>query len=92
MLQEAEGVAVERVNQAKGDTTRFLALQKQYARSPEVTRTRLYLETMNRILPMAGNKLYTDAGGKGGVYPLLYPLTQAMTPAPALAAAAGGAR
>jgi modulator of FtsH protease HflK len=92
ILQEAEGYAVERVNQAKGDATRFLALQKQYAKSPEVTRTRLYLETMNKILPQAGKKLYTDAGSKGGVYPLLYPIGQGMTPATPVAAGEGGAR
>jgi modulator of FtsH protease HflK len=93
LLQEAEGYAVERVNQSKGDASRFLALQTQYARSPEVTRTRLYLETMNKILPMAGKKLFTDTGSKGGVYPLLYPITQGMTPPPAAAAISqGGAR
>lgn len=92
VLQEAEGYAVERVNQAKGDTSRFLALQRQYARSPEVTRTRLYLETMNKILPRAGKKLYSDAGSKNGVVPLLYPITQGMTPAAPAAQGAGVAR
>lgn len=97
LLQEAEGYAVERVNQARGDATRFLALQKQFAKAPEVTRTRLYLETMNRILPNMGKKLYTDVGSKGGVYPLLYPLAQGTTPAqaappPGAPVLTGGAR
>jgi len=89
VLQEAEGYAVERVNQAKGDASRFLALQRQYAKSPEVTRTRLYLETMNKILPKAGKKLYSDAGSKNNVVPLLYPITQGMTLAAPAAQGAG---
>ena len=51
LIQEAEGYAVERVNLAKGETSRFLALLEEYQRAKEVTRRRLYLETLEEILP-----------------------------------------
>ncbi len=69
-IQAAEGFAVERVNRAKGDGQRFLALQQEYAKAPEVTRTRIYLETMTDVLPQAGKKLIIDEKTKG-VLPLL---------------------
>lgn len=51
MLEEAHGYAVERVNAAKGDTARYLAVLKEYRAAKDVTRRRLYLETMQDILP-----------------------------------------
>lgn len=51
MLEEAHGYAVERVNLAKGETSRFLAVLKEYKAAKDVTRQRLYLETMRDILP-----------------------------------------
>lgn len=48
-LQQAEGYAVERVNEAKGDVARFSAVYEQYKSSKDVTRTRLYIETMEEI-------------------------------------------
>ena len=50
-VAEAEGYAVDRVNRAKGDVARFVALVAVYKLSPEVTRQRLFLETMERTLP-----------------------------------------
>ncbi len=50
-LEEAHGYAVERVNLAKGETSRFLAVLKEYRSAKEVTRQRLYLETMQDVLP-----------------------------------------
>ncbi|MCP4198764.1 MAG: FtsH protease activity modulator HflK [Proteobacteria bacterium] len=84
MIQEAEGYAVERVNEAQGDVAKFVAIQKEYARAPEVTRSRLYLETMNEVLPKAGKKVFMDKELKG-VMPLLFP-------ADGSAATTGGAR
>ena len=75
VLQEAEGYAVERVNKAEGEVKRFLAIQKEYARAPRVTRTRIYLETMGKILPRAGKKVFIDQGVKG-VIPMLFPMGQ----------------
>ncbi len=52
-VTEAEGYAVERVNRANGEATRFTAILAQYQRAPEVTRRRLYLESMADVLPQA---------------------------------------
>jgi len=64
-IQAAEGYAVERVNRAKGDAQRFVALEEEYRKAPEVTRTRLYLETLALALPQAGKKLIFDEKAKG---------------------------
>jgi len=72
LVQEAEGYAVERVNKARGEVARFLELQKEYARAPQVTRTRIYLEAMNELMPKAGKKLFVDEKTKGMV-PMLFP-------------------
>jgi membrane protease subunit HflK len=64
-IQAAEGYAVDRVNRAKGDAQRFVALEEQYRKAPEVTRSRIYLETMAAVLPTAGKKLIFDEKAKG---------------------------
>ena len=70
MIQEAEGYAVDRVQRAKGDTTRFLDLYEEYRKAKDVTRQRLYLEAMQKMLPQLGNKYVIDADQKG-LLPLL---------------------
>ncbi len=57
MVAEAEGYATERVNRAQGETARFRAVLAEYRRAPEVTRSRLYLETLNEVLPNLGRVL-----------------------------------
>jgi len=69
-IQAAEGYAVDRVNRAKGDAQRFVALQKEYEKAPEVTRVRIYQETLAAALPEVGKKLIIDDKTKGLV-PLL---------------------
>jgi membrane protease subunit HflK len=69
-ILQAEGYALERVNGAQGDATRFKAVYEAYRRAPEVTRRRLYLETMQRVLPKLGAKVFMDKGS-GSVIPLL---------------------
>jgi len=69
-ILQAEGYALERVNGAEGDATRFKALYDAYRRAPEVTRRRLHLETMQRVLPQLGGKVFIDKGA-GTVMPLL---------------------
>lgn len=54
LVAEAEGYATERVNRAHGETARFLAMLKEYSEVPEVTRSRLYLESMAEVLPKVG--------------------------------------
>lgn len=51
MVEEARGYAAERINNAKGETSRFLAILKEYENTPEVTRKRMYIETMQSIVP-----------------------------------------
>lgn len=67
---EAEGYALNRVNRARGDASRFVALYEEYRRAPEVTRRRLHLETMQKVLPETGQRLLLDHDAKG-VLPLL---------------------
>ncbi len=69
-VQEAEGYALDRVNRAKGDAALFTALYEAYRQSPAITRTRLYLETMNQVLPQLEGKIIVDEDLKG-VLPLL---------------------
>jgi membrane protease subunit HflK len=64
-IEAAQGYAVDRVNRAKGDAQRFVALEEQYRKAPEVTRTRIYLETLSAVLPAAGKKLIFDEKARG---------------------------
>jgi membrane protease subunit HflK len=69
-IQEAEGYRMERVNRARGDSARFVALFEAYRRAPEVTRKRIYLETMSEVLPKVQHKVVVD-GDLRSVLPLL---------------------
>jgi len=69
-ILQAEGYAVDRVNRAQGDAARFRVLQAAYQKAPQVTRKRMYLETMQKILPQYGGKLILDTDAEG-VMPLL---------------------
>jgi membrane protease subunit HflK len=64
-LSEAEAYKQQRIAEAVGETSRFLALQKEYEKVPDVTRTRLYLEAMEKILPKV--QLYVIDSDKGRV-------------------------
>jgi membrane protease subunit HflK len=68
-IQKAEGYATERVNMALGEVARFNAIYKEYVKAPEVTKRRIYLETMSEVIPQIGNVIVTDQ--KGNVLPLL---------------------
>jgi membrane protease subunit HflK len=70
MIQEAEGYATNRVNRSEGDAALFRELLAAYRRAPEVTRRRIYLETMEQVLPGVRRKIVIDEGMKGLV-PLL---------------------
>jgi membrane protease subunit HflK len=73
-IEAAEGYAVDRVNRAKGDAQRFVALEEQYRKAPEVTRARIYLETLSAALPRAGKRIILDEKTRG-ILPVL-PLGQ----------------
>jgi membrane protease subunit HflK len=86
---QAEGYALDRVNRSQGNAVRFMAVYDEYRRAPEVTRRRLYLETMQRVLPTVGRKLLIDEDTTG-VLPLLSLDGVAPRLAPANLAVAGG--
>ena len=72
LLEQAEGYRAQQVNQAEGEASRFVAVYDEYAKASEVTRKRLYLETMERVLGGV-EKIIIDesAGGGQGVVPYL---------------------
>ena len=86
---QAEGYALDRVNRSEGEAVRFAAIYDEYRRAPEVTRRRLYLETMQRILPQVGRKLYVDQDTTG-VLPLLSLDGMPTRPVPNTTPVAGG--
>lgn len=59
-IQAAEGYAEKRVNEAEGDVSRFNAVFDEYLKAPQVTKQRLYLETMKEVLPQLGRKIILD--------------------------------
>jgi len=59
-IRAAEGYRFKRVNEAEGDVAAFTAVLQQYVKAPEITHTRLYLETMSEILPQTGQKIIVD--------------------------------
>lgn len=76
-IHEAQGYAKDKINRAKGESERFLAVLTEYKKAPDITKKRLYLETMMEVLPKAKEKYIIDAtqtsilplldiGGKGG--------------------------
>ncbi|MEN0065002.1 MAG: FtsH protease activity modulator HflK [Myxococcota bacterium] len=69
-LAKANGYATERVNFAEGEAAAFTKLREAYERAPEVTRQRIYLETMAEIYPKAKQKIVLSDNAKG-VLPLL---------------------
>jgi membrane protease subunit HflK len=63
-ISGAEGFAVQRLNEAEGDVARFKQLLVQYDKAPAITKQRLYLETMNEVLPKLGSKIIIDEDAK----------------------------
>jgi modulator of FtsH protease HflK len=69
-IEQAKGFAADRVNRARGDAELFTQVYAAYQRAPEVTRRRMYLETMSEIYPKVTRKIILDEKLKG-VLPLL---------------------
>jgi len=65
ILEEAEGYRARVVNEAQGEASRFSAVLEEYAKAPDVTRKRLYLETMERVLGDV-DKVILDSSAQGG--------------------------
>ena len=70
LVREAEGYKVERVNRAQGDAERFLSVLREYRAAKSVTEKRLYLETMEQILPDI-QKFVVQSDGSGGLLNVL---------------------
>ena len=69
-IRGAEAYTVERVKRSQGDADRFLTVLKEYRNAKDVTETRLYLETMEKILPNM-DKYIIQSDGKGGLLNVL---------------------
>ncbi len=70
-IAEAQGYAAERTNQALGEAARFRAILTEYEAAPEVTRRRMYLETLSEVLPQIGSVLVLQEG-QDSPLPLLH--------------------
>jgi len=71
VMQEAEAYRAQVVNQAEGEASRFGSVLEEYRKAPEVTRKRLYLETMTDVLGGVNKIIVDDAAGGQGVVPYL---------------------
>lgn len=70
VISAAEGYALNRVNRAEGDAARFSAVYAEYAKAKDITRRRIYLETIQDLLPRLGPKYIID-DSQSNVLPLL---------------------
>ena len=86
-IQAAEAFKEARIARARGEAAEFLAILAEYSQSEQVTRTRLFLETMEDILP--GVSIFIVDQGTGGVLPFL-PLTGGVPSIPGVLEATGG--
>ena len=67
-IETAKGYAAERVNEALGDIAKFEKIYTEYIKAPDITRQRMYLETMSKVLPLIPEKWIIEQGGaEGGI-------------------------
>jgi modulator of FtsH protease HflK len=69
-IREADGYRLKRINEAEGDAARFSALLAEYSKAPEVTRRRIYIETLQDVMPGIRSKIIVDEQTQG-ILPLL---------------------
>jgi membrane protease subunit HflK len=69
-IREADGYRLKRINEAEGDAARFNSLLTEYLKAPQVTRRRIYVETMQAVLPGIRSKIVVDAQTRN-ILPLL---------------------
>lgn len=60
-IQAAQGYAIKRINEAEGEVSRFNAVFAEYLKAPEVTKRRIYVETMQDVVPKLGKKIIIDS-------------------------------
>jgi modulator of FtsH protease HflK len=92
ITQAAEAYKQQTVAQATGQTSRFLKIYEQYKKAPDVTRERMYLETMERVLGGADKIIMDSSPGGQGVVPYLPLKELAVPPAPRVQTPTGGQR
>ena len=86
VIKDAEGYAIDRVNRAQGDAAKFSAVYKEYVKAKDVTKKRIYLESMLEIFPNLGAKYIIDSEQKnllpflnmGGVTPPFNPQNRSL--------------
>lgn len=59
-IREADGYRLKRINEAEGDAARFSALLAEYSKAPEVTRRRIYIETLQEVMPAIRSTIIVD--------------------------------
>lgn len=64
-IRQAEGYALDRINRARGDASKFNSIYAEYRLSKDVTKRRMYLETMSEVLPKIEKKYIIDQNQKG---------------------------
>ena len=64
-IREADGYRLKRINEAEGDVARFSALLAQYSKAPEVTLRRIYIETLQDVMPSLRSKIIVDEHTRG---------------------------
>jgi len=64
-IEVAHGYSLQRINSAKGEASNFTSIYEEYAKAKEVSKQRIYLETMNEVLQKVGRKLITDQNASG---------------------------
>ncbi len=64
-IREADGYRLKRINEAEGDVARFSALLAEYSKAPEVTRRRIYIETLQDVMPRIRSKIVIDEQTRG---------------------------
>ncbi|KAB2943514.1 MAG: FtsH protease activity modulator HflK [Hyphomicrobium sp.] len=69
-IREADGYRLKRINEAEGDAARFSTLLAEYTKAPEVTRRRIYIETLQEVMPGIRSKIIVDEQTRG-ILPLL---------------------
>ena len=79
--REAEGYREQRVLRANGDAEKFKSILAEYTKAEQVTRRRLYLETMERMLSKIDKKVIVDGSIAGGALPILPLMGQGLAPA-----------
>jgi membrane protease subunit HflK len=69
-IREADGYRLKRINEAEGDVARFNSLLAEYSKAPEVTRRRIYIETLQEVMPTIRSKIIVDEQNSS-ILPLL---------------------